>query len=185
MLPIEPSQPKAPKVFISYSHDSREHEDHVLTLADRLRKDGIDALIDQYMPPPPDGWPIWMDTEIQKADFVLVVCTDVYLRRVERREQPGKGRGVLWEAKLIYNHLYQTDWPVQKFIPILLTAFDLSHIPAPLRGMTWYSVDTVDSYEGLYRHLTGQPRLSMPELGKLKALPPRQPQSYPASLIVR
>jgi hypothetical protein len=44
--------------------------------------------------------------EIQKADFVLLVCTETYRRRVERREQPGKGRGVLWEAKLIYNLLY-------------------------------------------------------------------------------
>src|SRR5687767_1819513 len=103
---MQPSEPTTPKVFISYSHDSRDHEDRVLGLADRLRKDGVDALIDQYVPAPPDGWPIWMDVEIQRADFVLLVCTDVYLRRVERREEPGKGRGVLWETKLIYTHLY-------------------------------------------------------------------------------
>ena len=35
------SQP--PKVFISYSHDSPDHEARVLTLANRLRDDGIDA----------------------------------------------------------------------------------------------------------------------------------------------
>ena len=33
----------SPRVFISYSHDSREHEDEVLGLAARLRRDGIDA----------------------------------------------------------------------------------------------------------------------------------------------
>ena len=37
-----------PKVFISYSHDSQEHKDRVLSLADRLRSDGIDCNIDQY-----------------------------------------------------------------------------------------------------------------------------------------
>ena len=49
---------------------------------------------------------MWMDREIQKADFVAMVCTETYLRRVEGRELPGKGRGVLWEAKLIYNSYF-------------------------------------------------------------------------------
>ena len=89
----------APKLFISYSHDSPEHEDRVRALADRLRADGIDAHIDQYSPAPPEGWPMWMDEQIRTADFVLLVCTETYSQRVERREQPGKERGVLWEAQ--------------------------------------------------------------------------------------
>ena len=51
-----------PTVFISYSHDSAEHADHVLALADRLRQDGIDCTIDQYETAPAEGWPKWMDT---------------------------------------------------------------------------------------------------------------------------
>jgi TIR domain len=78
----------------------------VLGLANRLRQDGIDALVDQYNPAPPQGWPKWMEREIQAADFVLLVCTETYLQRVEGREQPGKGRGVVWESNLIYNLLY-------------------------------------------------------------------------------
>jgi hypothetical protein len=38
-----------PRVFISYSHDSAAHEDRVLALANRLRGDGVDATIDQYV----------------------------------------------------------------------------------------------------------------------------------------
>jgi len=38
-----------PKVFISYSHDSEEHCQDILQLSDRLRKDGINCLIDQYV----------------------------------------------------------------------------------------------------------------------------------------
>jgi hypothetical protein len=49
--------PDHPRVFISYSHDSPEHLDHVLELADRLRTDGIDCHIDQYEESPPEGWP--------------------------------------------------------------------------------------------------------------------------------
>jgi hypothetical protein len=37
-----------PKVLISYSHDSPEHRQRVLGLAERLRTDGIDCTIDQY-----------------------------------------------------------------------------------------------------------------------------------------
>ena len=35
-----------PKVFISYSNDSPEHEAKVLALANRLRDNGIDAVLD-------------------------------------------------------------------------------------------------------------------------------------------
>ena len=172
----------APRLFISYSHDSREHEDGVLALADRLRHDGIDALIDQYNTAPPDGWPMWMDREIQKADFVAMVCTETYLRRVEGRELPGKGRGVLWEAKLIYNSIYSEDSTVQRFIPVLFAGGQSSYIPLPIRGSTYYQVDSAEGYEEFYRHLTGQPRHVKPTVGKLKALTAIAPQSYPASL---
>ena len=60
------------RLFISYSHDSREHEDRVLALADRLRTDGIDALVDQYDLAPSDGWAMWADREIRKADFIAL-----------------------------------------------------------------------------------------------------------------
>ena len=44
-----------PKVFISYSHDSPEHAQHVLELAERLRSDGVDAQLDQYVAGTPYG----------------------------------------------------------------------------------------------------------------------------------
>ena len=138
-------------------------------------------MIDQYNPAPAMGWPRWMSQELPKADFVLLVCTATYHRRVEDREEPGKGRGVLWEATLIYNLLYETRADVQKFIPILMEDGETSDIPLPLRGLTHYRVSTSTGYDDLYRHLTDQPRQKKPELGQLRALPPRAPQSYPAS----
>jgi hypothetical protein len=51
-------EPAPPRVFISYSHDSDKHRDRVLELADRLRADGVDAMIDQYIQSPPEGWRI-------------------------------------------------------------------------------------------------------------------------------
>jgi hypothetical protein len=44
-------------VFINYGHDSPEHMDRVLELANRLRSEGIDAEVDRYEDEPPEGWP--------------------------------------------------------------------------------------------------------------------------------
>jgi eukaryotic-like serine/threonine-protein kinase len=167
----------APRVFISYSHDSPEHEAQVRALADHLREDGVDAVIDQYDTRPQAGWPMWMNREIQDADFIALVCTENYLKRVEGRESTGKGRGVLWEAKLIYNLIYGEDTSFQKFIPLLLEDGTQSSIPLPIRGLTRYYVQTDQGYEDFYRHITNQPRYERPMLGKLKPLPTIPPQS--------
>jgi hypothetical protein len=52
---------RPPRVFVSYSHDTVEHQERVLTFADRLRADGVDAEIDQYNVAPPKGWPLWCE----------------------------------------------------------------------------------------------------------------------------
>ena len=108
-----------PKVLISYSHDSPEHAQHDLELANRLRADGIDCTIDQYVVAPAEGWPRWMDKQIQDSDFVVMVCTETYYQRVMREEQPGKGLGVRWEGHLIYGEIYRAGTMNTKFIPVL------------------------------------------------------------------
>jgi hypothetical protein len=163
-----------PTVFISYSHDSPEHVDRVLALADRLREDGIDCTLDQYETSPPASWPKWMDRHIAKSDFVIVICTETYYRRVMGEEEPGKGRGVKWESTLTYQHLYDADAENIRFIPVLFESGKVEHIPTPLQGATYYYVDTEQGYEDLYRRLTNQPCTIKPELGKLRKLPPRE-----------
>src|SRR5947209_5327446 len=97
---------RPPIVFISYSHDSVEHADQVLALSDRLRSDGIDCILDQYEEAIPEGLPHWMDRQIRAADFVLMICTPTYYRRVMGEEQQGSGLGVAWESALIYQYIY-------------------------------------------------------------------------------
>lgn len=165
---------KAPKVFISYSHDSEEHGDRVLAFANRLREDGIEAILDQYEHPPPNDWPLWMDKHIRDADFVLMVCTKTYYRRIMNEEEPGKGFGVRWEGKLIYQHIYQGESTNTRFIPILFDDCKVDDIPTPVKGGARYRINSEQGYEDLYRHLTNQPKTVKPELGKLKKLPQRK-----------
>jgi SEFIR domain len=66
-----------PKVFISYSHDTIEHQERVLGFADRLRAD------DQYNAAPPEGWPLWCEQQIAAADVVLRLAL-LYKTQIER-----------------------------------------------------------------------------------------------------
>ena len=46
---------KHPKVFISYSHQNTEYENKILSFANNLRSEGIDANIDLYEEAPTEG----------------------------------------------------------------------------------------------------------------------------------
>ena len=66
-------------VFLSYSHDNEEHRTRVLSLSERLRRDGFDARLDRYVNgSPAQGWPRWMLDQLDDAVWVLVVCTETY-----------------------------------------------------------------------------------------------------------
>ena len=86
------SNSDGPRVFLTYSHDSPEHNAAVLALAKRLRSDGCIVVIDQEQDWVPETWTVWMMRQIEQADFVLVICTEVYKRRAEGREAPPIGR---------------------------------------------------------------------------------------------
>jgi tetratricopeptide (TPR) repeat protein len=163
-----------PMVFISYSHDSREHVDRVCALSDHLRADGIDCILDQYEFSPPEGWPRWTETQLRIADFVLMICTETYYCRVMGDEKPDTGLGVRWEGHVIYQQIYNKGTINTKFIPVLLESSKTAHIPDPLQSATHYLVYKEDGYEDLYRHLTSQPRHLKRELGKVRALQPVQ-----------
>lgn len=157
-----------PKVFISYSHDSKEHQDRVLELSNKLRSEGIDCSLDQYEDSPPEGWPKWMDRNVKNSDFILVVCTETYYKRVDGTDE--KGNGIKWESTLIYQQLYNAGTNNTKFIPVIFKDGEFKHIPEPLQGSTFYNVDDSDEYEKLYWRLRGV-KATKPELGKLRELP--------------
>ncbi len=163
-----------PRVFISYSHDSPEHRDRVLEFADKLRADGIDAMIDQYAQSPPEGWPDWCEAQIRNADFVLMVGTETYLRRVNGVEQPGEGRGVRWEGHLTNQHLYDAGSASRKFVPVLFSDGLPDHVPTPVKGRSIYRIDTPEGYEALLRLLTDQPLTPITPLGRPRSLPARE-----------
>jgi Tol biopolymer transport system component len=159
------------RVFISYSHDSIEHAQHVLELAERLRKDGVDAQLDQYVAGTPSiGWPRWMLDQLDWADFVLMVCTETYYRRFRGHEEPGKGKGADWEGNLITLETYDAKSPTTKFVPVLFDGQNERFIPEPLRAHTRHLLNSETNYTKLYAFITGQAGVVPRKLGPLKTL---------------
>lgn len=173
-----------PNVFISYSHDSEQHRQQVLDLADRLNRDSINCELDQYVNGSPEqGWPMWMEQQLEEAEFVLLVCTETYFNRVQRKEPRGIGKGVKWESLLTYQELYDNDSGNRKFIPVVFSADQVAFIPRPLKPFSHYDLSQADSYELLCRYLTDQPQAVKPSAEQALHLPPRNAVSHQANLI--
>jgi len=158
--------------FISYSHDSVKHKSVVLTLANRLVQEGVDCDLDQYHESPPEGWPKWMLLSIKEADFVLVVCTETYLDRIEDRTPVNDGLGAKWEGGIITQELYERGGRNDKFIPVITNSNDKTFIPPFLRSATYYDISQPERYDRLYRQITNQPAVVKPPLGRVKKLEP-------------
>jgi hypothetical protein len=129
-----------PKVFISYSHDSAEHTGRVRALADRLRADGVESWIDQYVQDPNEGWIRWMRSQIKQSDRVLLIFTETYQRRFEGDEQEGKGLGATFEGVIVTQTLYESEGRNAKFRPVIFREEDERFIPSELRRFNRYRV---------------------------------------------
>jgi SEFIR domain/VHL beta domain len=167
--------PEAKRVFVSYSHESEEHAARVLAFGARLLKEGVDATVDQFTKEPAGGWPLWMEQQIEAADFVVMICTAIYRQRVEHPERTKAGAGVFWEANLVRNAIYASKGADTRFMPAYFGEDGEANILTLLQGGSRYQIDSAAGYEALYRRLTSQPKVVKPELGQLVVLPPRDP----------
>jgi hypothetical protein len=86
-------------VFIGYCHDSLQHCDQVLSLAQQLRRDGVDVWVDQFDQSLSSGLAGMSSSSASSsiANIFLVW------------KSSARGRGVKWEAKVIQNILYYEE----------------------------------------------------------------------------
>lgn len=168
------AQQENPIVFISYSQDSLSFADQVLSFANKLRREGIDTILDQYEEAPSEGWPRWMENSINRADYVIVIGSKGYYDKIYGNVELGKGRGVKWEGNLIYQKLYMSDTMNNKYILVVFDESDLEYIPIPLQGSTYYNISNENGYDRLYWRLRGINTKEKPPLGKLRPLPEKE-----------
>lgn len=109
--------------------------------------------LDRYEPAPPEGWLGRMQRQVEKADFVVLVCTATSGRRFEGKEQPGKGRGATWAGMLAQQVLREGGTVNRKFVPVWFEGAPDAVVPLAQRACTGHRLD--GEHDALSRRLTG------------------------------
>jgi len=138
-LKQDDSSPRtAPKVFLSYSWDSDLHRKWVRELAERLRSDGADVILDQWHLAPGDRLATFMESSVRESDLVIIVCTSEYKRKADNRVG-----GVGYEGSMMTGELL-TERNERKFVPVL-------------RGGVWIDCAPTWLLDKYYVDLSGDP----------------------------
>ncbi|MCG7926274.1 MAG: toll/interleukin-1 receptor domain-containing protein [Candidatus Thiodiazotropha taylori] len=152
-----------PRVFISYSHDSATHKNWVLDFATTLRNRGVDAVLDQWDLKPGNDLPHYMETQLESADFVLMVCTERYV------EKANAGEGGVGYEKMIITSSLLSKIDSSKVIPIIRQE-GCNSVPTFLKTKLYinFSDDSEIEYnfDDLLRTLLDAPLYEKPEIGK-------------------
>ena len=153
-----------PKVFVSYSYDSNKHEKWVLQLCTKLRKKGVDVILDKWELGLGDLMSPFMREGITDSDRVLIICTDAYVEKADALKD-----GVGYEMTIVDTELDQ-NLRSNKFIPIIRQASRKPKIPTSL-GKRWYidfrnDNDFDEKFDELLREIQGDPINPKPLLGE-------------------
>jgi len=157
-----------PSVFISYSHDSAEHKSWVLDFATTLRNRGIDAVLDQWDLKPGDDLPHFMESELDKCDYVIMICSETYVSKANA----GEG-GVGYEKMIITSSLLK-NIDDNKIIPIIRqTAAPTVPIFLKTKLYIDFSNDSDVEYslDELLRTILNAPLFEKPEIGTNPFIP--------------
>ena len=153
----------APKIFVSYSHDTETHKDWVLTLATRLVANGVNILLDQWDLTLGGDLPRFMESGLTAADRVLAICTDQYV------EKANAGRGGVGYEKMILTAQVMRDVTTDRIIPIIRR--NTLPQPVPIFLSSRVFIDFRDDlahemrYAELLRDIHGQGVKPRPTLG--------------------
>lgn len=177
----------APKVFVSYVHESEQHQNDVLAFATFLRGQGVDAVLDLWSADARHDWYAWAIREMTTAAYVIVVASPTY-RAVGDGSGPADGhRGVQSEATLLRDLVYgdRETW-TPKVLPVLLPGHGIEEIPHFLSPYTTsrFTVDayTVDGGEELLRVIHRSPGHVPPPVLAPPDLPPRPAPAEPTDV---
>jgi len=156
--------PIHPTAFVSYSWDDDGHKDWVKALATRLRSDAVDVRLDQWHSVPGNQLTHFMESEIRRNDFVIIVCTPKY-----KAKSDGRTGGVGYEGDIMTAEVF-TNQNHRKFIPVLARGTWAEAAPAWIVGKQYVDLSEPSRYEVGYKDLLETllgTRLQAPPLGPL------------------
>lgn len=158
-----------PKVFISYSWTTTEHEEWVVELATRLMQDGIKVVLDKWDLKEGHDIFAFMEGMVKSSDSidkVLIICDKGYKEKVDKRVG-----GVGTEAQIITPQIYN-DIQQEKFIPIVAERDERGNhfIPTYIASRLYIDLSSSEvfeeNYDKLIRNIYKVPLYKKPALGK-------------------
>lgn len=160
-----------PKVFISYSWTTPQHQELVKDWADRLLTDGVDVVLDIYDLKEGNDKNAFMERMVtdKEVTHVLVICDKGYTEKANSRI-----KGVGTETQIISQEVYD-QVEQSKFIPIVTEFNDdeSPFLPTFLKARIWIDFSSTEAanknWERLVRHLYGKPSHEKPQRGKSPA----------------
>lgn len=169
-----------PKVFISYSWTSPEHEEFVVDLATRLRGHGIDAVLDKWDLKPGQDKYVFMESMVvdPSVQKVLVICDKKYQEKANAR-----AGGVGTESQIISQELYGRVTQT-KFVPVVCEYDDDGQpcLPVFMKGLIYIDLSSDERYgtglEELLRLVYAQPFHQKPKLGGIPSFVSNPGASY-------
>ncbi|MGQ0837801.1 SEFIR domain-containing protein [Actinokineospora sp.] len=177
------SDREAPRVFITYAHESPEHKEQVRRFATFLREQiGLDVHFDRWYDNKRRDWSAWAIDHLTNADFILVIASPAYKRRADGTAAPDEGRGSQFEAAMIRDNLTKNlRRETERVLPVVLPGRSIEDIPTFLNGYstTRFHVEefTEKGVSELVAAITGHGQYPMPERGPWRdGAAPARPQ---------
>ncbi|WP_158641456.1 SEFIR domain-containing protein [Amycolatopsis eburnea] len=165
------SEREAPRVFISYSHDTEEHKAQVRKFATLLHsRIGLEVVLDQWQDNVRVDWSLWATRNLKAADFIIVVASPLYRARADGDAPPDEGRGAQFETAIIRNKLTKDlDDGTRRVLPVVLPGGSIDDIPEFLNpySMTRYEISqiTADGVADLLGAIIGRGQHTAPPRG--------------------
>ena len=154
------------KVFISYAWTDEAYKQKVLELATKLRKNGIDIILDIWDLHAGEDRFLFMEKSVAEADKVLILCNKVYKDKADNRNG-GAGQ----ETMIIAPEVYEKNSP-EKFIPVIMEHDSLGqkYIPQYLKNLIYINYtdeNEKNQYEDLVYAIYGCTPHVKPEIGEI------------------
>ncbi|MFL0580861.1 toll/interleukin-1 receptor domain-containing protein [Dietzia sp. 179-F 9C3 NHS] len=153
-MPTSPT-PDPPVAFVSYSWASKEHVGWVINLARRLRANGVDVHLDRWDVSLGHDLYLFMERYADPSARVLVVLSDDYGAKADRRDEMPSGVGT--ETAIVSPTVYR-KLGGNRVIPVVPDSGTVAGDPIEptyLVGRTWvdFRRDHEAAYEQLLRDL--------------------------------
>lgn len=159
-----------PNVVMSYSWDNEDHISWVVSLARRLRANGVDVQLDRWNVRLGGDLNEYMERLDDPSARVIAVISDAYARKASERAATSTGVGV--ETQILSASVYN-DLGGQRVIPVIYNNDGRPQptMPTYLKGR--FFVDFRDDHEAAYKKLL-RDVLEAP----LEAAPPLGPNPF-------